>query len=207
MRLMRYFIAVFVFVMILFITSFLHFTSNLPNVKTLLEYRPSTVTRLYTKTGLLVAEYAKEKRIFTPYTQIPSLITNAFLAAEDHNFFTHSGVNIYSVLRAGLQSITKLSQNKKAIGGSTITQQLVKTLLLDNKRDISRKIKEAVLAYRISTLYSKEQISKVKNFAVAVLSYQCDIQLVYAFFETLMNRVVSRRNLDNFTVNNELQII
>ncbi len=137
---------------------FLYFASDLPNYKQLAQYDPPTTTHVYTQKGLLVAEYAKEKRIFIKYNDIPQLVIDAFLAAEDKNFFAHQGLDFLSILRAGVQSIMNLKNNKRAVGASTITQQVVRNFLLNNERELTRKIREAILAYRISKVYSKEQI-------------------------------------------------
>ncbi len=137
---------------------FLYFTSDLPDYDQLAAYDPSTITRLYSHEGNVIAEYSHEKRIFTPYKEIPQIIIYAFLAAEDKNFFDHSGVDLLSIIRATVQSIINISSNKRMVGASTITQQVARYFLLTNERTIGRKIKEAVLAYRITKAYSKERI-------------------------------------------------
>ncbi len=141
-----------------FLYLFLYFTSDLPDYDQLAAYDPTTITRLYSNDGNVVAEYAQERRIFAPYQDIPQVVINAFLAAEDKNFFDHSGVDLLSIVRAGLQSIINISANKRVVGASTITQQVARDFLLTNERTMGRKIKEAVLAYRITKAYSKERI-------------------------------------------------
>ena len=138
--------------------SIIYFSRDLPNYKQLEEYDPPTITRIYSNSGNVIAEYAKERRIYIGYNDIPKLVINAFLAAEDKNFFHHQGIDIYSLVRATLQSIVNIATKKRAIGGSTITQQVVKYFLLSNERTITRKIKEAILAYRVTKIYSKEKI-------------------------------------------------
>lgn len=137
---------------------FLYFTSDLPDYDQLAAYDPPTITRLYSSSGNVVAEYAQERRIFTPYHNIPQLVVNAFLAAEDKNFFDHAGVDLLSIVRAAAQSAINISTNKRMVGASTITQQVARDFLLTNERTMGRKIKEAVLAYRITKAYSKERI-------------------------------------------------
>lgn len=133
-------------------------TEDLPSYEQLSSYDPPTISRLYSKNSTIIAEFANEKRIFTPYNEIPQNIINAFLAAEDKYFFKHSGINFWSILRAMIQNTINSKENKRAVGGSTITQQVVKDFLLTNERTAVRKIKEAILAYRITKVYSKEKI-------------------------------------------------
>ncbi len=138
---------------------FLSLTEDLPDYEQLAEYDPPTITRLYTSRGNVVAEYANERRIFTPFEEIPKLVINSFLAAEDKNFFQHQGIDPISIIRASAYNLVSLiNDGKRATGGSTITQQVVKGFLLTSERTLSRKVKEAVLAYRINKAYSKERI-------------------------------------------------
>jgi penicillin-binding protein 1A len=135
-----------------------YYAKDLPDFRQLAEYNPPTVTRLYSQDNKLIEEYAKEHRIYVQYDDIPKLVINAFLSAEDKNFFSHPGIDFYSVVRAIVQNIINISQQKSLVGGSTITQQVVKNFLLTNERSLSRKIKEAILSFRISQVYSKERI-------------------------------------------------
>lgn len=135
-----------------------YFTNDLPDYSQLENYAPPVVTRIYAGDGRLLEEYARERRIFTPISAIPKPVIEAFLAAEDRNFYTHPGVDLMSVVRAGLQNVLNMGQGRNMIGGSTITQQVVKNFLLTNERTMTRKIKEALLAYRISEVYTKDQI-------------------------------------------------
>ncbi|CAL7962464.1 Penicillin-insensitive transglycosylase / Penicillin-sensitive transpeptidase [Alphaproteobacteria bacterium] len=137
---------------------FLFFSKDLPDYAQLASYDPPVISRVYTTEGKIMAEYAYERRIFTPFDKIPKIVINAFLAAEDKKFFEHRGIDVYGIIRAALQNIAGLRSNKRAVGGSTITQQVVKDFLLTNEHTFSRKIKEAILAYRISKVYSKERI-------------------------------------------------
>ena len=132
-------------------------TLDLPDYQRLAEYNPPIVTRLYAADGKLVEEYAKEYRIFVPISSIPKTLINAFLAAEDKNFYAHQGVDPIGIMRAAFHNIIA-KPNKSLAGGSTITQQVVKNFLLSNEKSFSRKIKEAILSYRISKAYSKGRI-------------------------------------------------
>ncbi|RZI47426.1 penicillin-binding protein 1A [Rickettsiales endosymbiont of Peranema trichophorum] len=135
-----------------------HYSKDLPDYKHLEEYDPPTVTRLYTLDGKILDEFAVENRIYTKYSDIPPMLVKAFIAAEDQNFLKHEGIDIQGIIRACLINILNVGKQKNPAGGSTITQQVVKNFLLSNERTISRKIKEAILAYRISRIYSKERI-------------------------------------------------
>ena len=107
--------------------------------------------------GNLIAEYAIEKRLFVPYESIPEVVVNSFLSAEDKNFFNHPGVDAKGIIRAIINNIKNITQNKRLEGASTITQQVAKNFLLTNEISIKRKIKEAILAFRIEEL-TKERI-------------------------------------------------
>ncbi|MCD6034348.1 MAG: putative bifunctional family b-glycosyltransferase/PBP transpeptidase [Rickettsiales bacterium] len=134
------------------------FSSDLPDYRTLAEYNPPTTTRLYAGDGRLLEEYAKEKRLFVPFQAIPKRVINAFLAAEDQNFYNHPGIDITSIARAAVHNLANAGSGKGLIGGSTITQQVVKNFLLSNERSYERKVKEAILAFRITQAYSKDRI-------------------------------------------------
>jgi penicillin-binding protein 1A len=133
-------------------------SKDLPTYDKLLNYHPPSVTRIYSTNGKLIEEYALERRIFVPISKIPKSLIDAFIAAEDKTFFTHSGINITAIFRSALISVSNILQKKRAIGGSTITQQVVKNFLLTPEYSIIRKIKEAILAYRISKALSKLEI-------------------------------------------------
>lgn len=135
-----------------------HYSSDLPSVDQLSNYNPAVVTRLYASDGKLMAEYAKEKRFFLPLSAIPKTVQQAFISAEDKNFYSHQGVDIYGTIRALRNNILHAGKGHSLAGGSTITQQVVKNFLLTSEKSYERKIKEAILAYRISNIYSKEKI-------------------------------------------------
>jgi penicillin-binding protein 1A len=135
-----------------------HYSEHLPNYKSLANYYPPSVTRIYSRDGTLIEEYAVERRVFVPINSLPQSLIEAFVAAEDKNFYHHSGVDITSTIRAAIASINNILQNKRVEGGSTITQQVVKNFFLTPERSIERKIKEAILSYMISNSFSKERI-------------------------------------------------
>lgn len=131
------------------------FEKDLPDYTQLQNYEPPVMTRVQAGDGSLLAEYSRERRLYLPSTSIPPLVKEAFISAEDKNFYTHSGIDPEGVLRA----VTVLVQgNKRAQGASTITQQVAKNFLLTNERSFTRKIREALLALRIEQAYPKEKI-------------------------------------------------
>src|SRR5580704_952964 len=138
-----------------------HFSRDLPDHQQLAAYTPATGTRIYAGDGSFIAEYASEHRIITPINDIPPLVVHAFLAAEDRDFFNHNGVNPMSILRAALADIVRYGRGQRPLGASTITQQLVRHFLLTNEVSVSRKIKEALLAYRIESQLSKDRILEI----------------------------------------------
>ncbi len=134
------------------------FSNNIPDYKFLKNYKPSVSSKVYSGNGDLVADFSKEKRIFVPYSSIPKNVINSFLSAEDKNFFSHPGVDAKGVLRAMLNNMKNIMTSKRLEGASTITQQVAKNFLLTNEVSINRKIKEAILAFRIERALSKERI-------------------------------------------------
>ena len=135
-----------------------YFSSGLPDYKKLESYEPPVSSRVYASNGDLIAEYAIEKRLFIPYDTIPKPVINAFLSAEDKNFFVHSGIDPQGIIRAVINNFKNIINNKRLEGASTITQQVAKNFLLTNEISLKRKIKEAILAFRIEKAYSKERI-------------------------------------------------
>ena len=153
------FIIIFIITIIIFTFSTLwYFSIGLPDYKKLSNYQPPISSRVYSEDGNLIAEYAIEKRLFVPYESIPEVVVNSFLSAEDKNFFNHPGVDAKGIIRAVVNNIKNITQNKRLEGASTITQQVAKNFLLTNEVSIKRKIKEAILAFRIERAYSKERI-------------------------------------------------
>ena len=135
-----------------------NFSNNIPDYKFLKNYKPPVSSKVYSGNGDLVADFSKEKRIFVPYTSIPKNVINAFLSAEDKNFFFHPGVDAKGVLRAMVNNIKNVMTSRRLEGASTITQQVAKNFLLTNEVSLNRKIKEAILAFRIERALSKERI-------------------------------------------------
>lgn len=137
---------------------FTYYSYGLPDHKTLKNYEPPIVTRVYAADGRLMAEYAQEKRVFMPIETIPDLVKEAFIAAEDQNFYIHNGVDYFAIFRAVLANVKALSTGRRPIGASTITQQVAKNFLLTNEVSITRKIKEAILATRMERAISKDRL-------------------------------------------------
>ena len=137
---------------------FYHYGRDLPDYKQLADYDPPTVTRVHAGDGRLLVEYATENRVFVPVRAIPRRVVNAFLAAEDKNFYSHWGVDPTSVLRAVVTNLANLGTSRRPVGASTITQQVAKNFLLSNELSIERKIKEAILAIRIEHAFTKDRI-------------------------------------------------
>ena len=134
------------------------FSTNLPDYKFLNNYKPPVSSKVYSGEGQLVNDFSTEKRIFVPYNAIPSKVINSFLSAEDKNFFSHPGVDAKGVLRAVINNISNVISSKRLEGASTITQQVAKNFLLSNEVSFNRKLKEAILAFRIERALSKERI-------------------------------------------------
>ncbi len=146
-------------ILISFIISILWYYSNdLPDYKFLKNYKPPISSKLYSNDGQLLSEFSSEKRIFVPYNSIPTLVVNSFLSAEDKNFFKHPGVDAKGVIRATINNISNIASSRRLEGASTITQQVAKNFLLSNEVSIDRKLKEAILAFRIERALSKERI-------------------------------------------------
>ena len=153
------FIIIFFTVVVFFAFSTLwYFSIGLPDYKKLSDYQPPISSRVYSKDNKLIAEYALEKRLFIPFDSIPEKVINAFLSAEDKNFFSHPGIDAKGIFRAIIKNIKNISQKKRLEGASTITQQVAKNFLLTNEVSVKRKIKEAILAFRIERAYTKERI-------------------------------------------------
>jgi penicillin-binding protein 1A len=131
---------------------------DLPDASELADYRPPTATRVYAGDGTLIGEFSDERRIYVPYEQIPTEVVQAFLAAEDRNFFQHGGIDVSGLGRAMFKNVFNFATGRRLEGGSTITQQVAKNVLLTNESTIGRKLKEAILSSRLEATLSKEQI-------------------------------------------------
>lgn len=138
-----------------------YFGRGLPDYAQLAKYEPPVVSRIYASDGRLFGEFATQKRVFVPIEAIPKRIIQTFLAAEDKNFYEHPGLDFFGILRAGIFNLTQMGTNKRPQGASTITQQVAKNLLLSSiatKTSYDRKIKEAILSFRIENSLSKDRI-------------------------------------------------
>ena len=134
------------------------YSPELPSYEKIINYKPNLSSRIYSSDGLLLKSFYTEERIFIPENRIPKNIKYAFIASEDKNFYDHYGLDIFAIFRAFLTNIININSNKRVVGASTITQQVVKNLLLSNELSYSRKIKEIILAIRIENILSKENI-------------------------------------------------
>jgi penicillin-binding protein 1A len=135
-----------------------YFGRDLPDYQQLAHYQPPIVTRVHAGDGRLLAEYATERRIFVPIQAIPKPVVNAFLSAEDKNFYSHHGVDPVSIVRAAITDVSRFRANRRPVGASTITQQVAKNMLLSNEISIERKVKEILLATRIEAALPKDRI-------------------------------------------------
>ena len=137
---------------------FHQFGRGLPDYRQLADYEPPVTTRVHAGDGRLLAEYAAEKRVFVPLAAMPKRIVNAVLSAEDKNFFSHPGIDLFGVVRAVVTNLRNLGKERRLVGASTITQQVAKNFLLSNELSFDRKIKEAILAFRIERALGKDRI-------------------------------------------------
>ncbi|MFZ0071777.1 MAG: penicillin-binding protein 1A [Xanthobacteraceae bacterium] len=135
-----------------------HFSKDLPDYSQLRDYEPPVMTRVHATDGSLIAEYARERRLYMPIQAVPKLVTNAFISAEDKNFYEHNGLDFSGIMRAGRVFIENYGTHRRPQGASTITQQVAKNFLLTNEVSLERKIKEALLALKIERTYSKDRI-------------------------------------------------
>jgi penicillin-binding protein 1A len=134
---------------------YFYFSQELPQISSLKDYNPPTITTFYSDDNRKIAEFFHERRIVIPIYHMPDMLKNAFIAAEDDRFYQHKGINLVSILRAFLKNIEAGSIVQ---GGSTITQQVTKSFFLSPEKSYQRKIKEVILAYRIDKTFSKEEI-------------------------------------------------
>ncbi|MFO1145444.1 MAG: transglycosylase domain-containing protein, partial [Rhodospirillales bacterium] len=137
---------------------FYRYARDLPDIQQLATYEPPVTTRVYAGDGRLLAEYAAEKRVFVPIGSIPPRLVQAFLSAEDKNFYEHQGIDTSGILRAMITNINNLGSDRRLVGASTIPQQVAKNFLLSSDVTFERKIKEAILAFRMDKALSKDRI-------------------------------------------------
>ena len=153
------------FIIIIGFSTFLYFSwkfsAELPSYSELKNYNPNLTSRVFTSDGILLDKYYVQERIFIPIDRVPQNIIYAFISAEDKNFFNHFGIDIFAILRASFTNILNKFYNKRMIGASTITQQVIKNLLLTNEVSLERKFKEILLALRIENILTKNQIMEL----------------------------------------------
>tara|TARA_Y100001970_G_scaffold6103_1_gene6953 strand:- start:10088 stop:12436 length:2349 start_codon:yes stop_codon:yes gene_type:complete len=152
------FLITFIFTISLIVTILWKYSPELPSYSKILEYKPELSSRLYSSDGILLKSYHRQERIYVPIERIPNHIINAFLSSEDKKFYDHIGIDLVAIIRASLFNTISIFTNQKLIGASTITQQVVKNLLLTNEVSFERKIKEILLAIRIENILTKNQI-------------------------------------------------
>jgi penicillin-binding protein 1A len=133
-------------------------SQELPDYEVLAKYEPPVMTRIHANDGRLISEFARQRRIYVPITAIPQRLIEAFISAEDKNFYQHGGLDIQGIVRAVVTNMSAIQSGRRMVGASTITQQVAKNFLLTNDQNIERKLKEAILAIRIERAFTKEQI-------------------------------------------------
>ncbi|ODA68831.1 Penicillin-binding protein 1A [Methyloligella halotolerans] len=133
-------------------------SQELPDYEVLAKYEPPVMTRLHANDGRLIAEYSRQRRIYVPITAIPDKVVQAFISAEDKNFYQHGGLDIQGIIRAVVTNLNNIQSGRRMVGASTITQQVAKNFLLTNDVTFERKLKEAILAIRIERAFTKDQI-------------------------------------------------
>ena len=142
----------------LFIIIVTYFSLNLPDYNQLRDYKPSIMTRVHNSSGELIKEYSNEYRVFIPIEAVPDIVKSAFISAEDKNFYRHIGIDAMGISRAFINNLKNIFSNRRPQGASTITQQVAKNFLLTDELSLARKIKEAILAIKIETAFSKDRI-------------------------------------------------
>ena len=142
----------------LFIIVVTYFSLNLPDYNQLRDYKPSIMTRVHNSSGELIKEYSNEYRVFIPIEAVPDIVKSAFISAEDKNFYRHIGIDVMGISRAFINNLKNIFSNRRPQGASTITQQVAKNFLLTDELSLARKIKEAILAIKIETAFSKDRI-------------------------------------------------
>ncbi|MDA9621030.1 PBP1A family penicillin-binding protein [Pelagibacteraceae bacterium] len=147
-----------IIISLLIFTFLWKYSSELPSYSKILKYKPELSSRLYSSDGVLLKSYHREERIFIPIERIPKKVINAFLSSEDKKFYSHFGIDPIAIIRAAISNILGIFSNHKLIGASTITQQVVKNLLLSNEVSFDRKIKEILLSIRVENILTKNQI-------------------------------------------------
>ena len=158
-KILLIFLIIFIFISIFTVFYTLwRYSPDLPSYDSIIKYKPNLSSRIYSSDGLLLKSFYTQERIFIPEDRIPKIIKSAFLSSEDKNFYDHYGVDMLAILRAFLTNIINMYSDKRVVGASTITQQVVKNLLLTNELSYSRKIKEIILSIRIENILDKKSI-------------------------------------------------
>ena len=134
------------------------YAPEIPSYDNIIEYKPNLSSRIYSSDGLLLKSFFTQERIYVPIHRIPEVVKSAFLSSEDKNFYDHYGIDLIAIIRAFFTNIVNLNSDKRVVGASTITQQVVKNLLLSNELSYSRKIKEIILSIRIENILDKQSI-------------------------------------------------
>ncbi len=160
LRWMIFFIILFFLIIpgILAVGTYLYFSYDLPRLTSVEDYTPKTVTQVFSENGEIIAEFFVEKRYIIPIEEMPATLIRAFISSEDARFFEHQGIDLLSIFRALIKNIKSMDIVQ---GGSTITQQITKSLLLSPEKSYTRKIKEAILARRIENSLSKRDILSI----------------------------------------------
>ncbi len=135
---------------------FWQYGRDLPDYRQLSNYSPPVTTRVHAGDGSLLAEYAIEKRSFVPVSSIPKQLIHAFLSAEDKNYYQHPGIDAFGVLRALLTNVRNYGKGRRPVGASTITQQVAQNFLLTKEVSLKRKIREAIISFRMERVFSKD---------------------------------------------------
>lgn len=135
-----------------------HLNQDLPDASKLANYEPPVMTRVHAGDGKIIAEYANERRLYVPINAIPKPVIQAFLAAEDKNFYSHGGVDAFGIMRAALDNVLNVFRERRLVGASTITQQVAKNFLLSNDRTFERKLREMLVSMRLEKAYTKDKI-------------------------------------------------
>ncbi len=143
------------------VVAFSHYGKDLPRYDYLKDYHPPTLSRIYADDGRMMAVVAVEQRLFVPIKAIPKRVVDAFLSAEDSEFFQHKGLDYFGILRAAIVNLQNMGTEKHPMGASTITQQVAKNMLLSNEVSIARKIRESILAVRLEKALSKDRILEI----------------------------------------------
>ncbi|MBV6658297.1 MAG: transglycosylase domain-containing protein, partial [Devosiaceae bacterium] len=135
-----------------------YYSQDLPDYTVLSDYEPPVMTRVHASDGALIAEYARERRLFLPIQSVPDVLKAAFLSAEDKNFYNHGGLDFTGIARAIVVNVENFGTDRRPVGASTITQQVAKNFLLTSDVAIERKIREAILALRMERAFEKDEI-------------------------------------------------